>query len=129
MHKHDIALVIAGVIGSGSAVVHGGPHSTAHYEASPGPRGGTDRHGGAKTPRWPPAVQHLQLVRRGLALFAAAHVFEREARLATGLLVGSSYLYAAVASVWATRGRPHPGWLLYGTALGLITYGLSRPAS
>jgi len=47
-----------------------------------------------------------------------------EAKLATGLLVGSSYLFGAVGNLWASRGR-HPGWALYALALGLIAYGLA----
>ena len=37
--------------------------------------------------------------RRGLALVAAAIWFEQDARLATGLLVGSSYLYGALGNL------------------------------
>ena len=62
----------------------------------------------------------------GLALVAAATVFDPQARLVTGLLVGSSYLYGAVGNLWATRGR-HPGWALYTAALVLIACGLSAP--
>src|SRR5207237_1019986 len=45
----------------------------------------------------------------GLALIAAAIWCEQDARLATGLFVGSSYLYGALGNLWATRGR-HVGW-------------------
>jgi hypothetical protein len=61
----------------------------------------------------------------GLALTAAAFWFEQDARLATGLLVGSSYLYGALGNLWATRGR-HPGWVLYVMALVLIAFGFNR---
>jgi hypothetical protein len=128
MHRHDIALVIAGVIGSGSAVVHG--VLTQRHIIKP-LQGLAAARIGTVVQRLVAGLLQFSTFNwfvGGLALFAAAHVFEPEARLATGLLVGSSYLYAAVANVWATRGRPHPGWLLYGTALGLITYGLTRPA-
>src|SRR5829696_6591805 len=127
MHRHDIALVIAAVIGSGSAVVHGVLtqwHIIAPIQELAAPRIST-------------MVQRLVAVLLqfstfnwlvgGLALLIAVHVSGREARLATGLLVGSSYLYAAVGNFWATQGRPHPGWLLYGTALCLIAYGLATP--
>ena len=56
---------------------------------------------------------------------AAALWFEPEARLATGLLVGSSYLFGAVANLWGTRGR-HPGWILMAVALFLIALGAER---
>jgi len=127
MHRHDIALVIAGVIGSGSAVVHGvltQRHIIKPLQGLAAARIGT-------------VVQRLlagllqfstfNWFVGGLALSVAAHVFGREARLATALLVGSSYLFAAVGNFWASRGRRHPGWLLYGTALGLIAYGLAKP--
>ena len=61
----------------------------------------------------------------GLALIAAAIWFALDARLATGLLVGSSYLFGALGNLWATRGR-HPGWLLYAVALILIVFGITR---
>ena len=63
----------------------------------------------------------------GLALIIAAYAFGPQARLATGLLVGSSYLFGAVGNLWATRGR-HPGWALYGVALVLIVLGLGGDA-
>jgi hypothetical protein len=126
MNKHDTALVIAGVIGSGSAVVHG-VLTQRHI---------IDPIQGLAATRISPMVQRLVAVLLqfstfnwlvgGLALLVAAHVFGREARLATGLLVGSSYAFAAVGNFWATQGR-HPGWLLYGTALGLIAFGLTKP--
>jgi hypothetical protein len=58
-------------------------------------------------------------------LTAAAFWLEQDARLATGLLVGSSYLYGALGNLWATRGR-HPGWVLYVVALVLIAFGVNR---
>jgi len=84
---------------------------------------------GRRHPRSPGLLQFstFNWLVGGLALLVAALVFRRDARLATGLLVGSSYLYAAVGNFWATHGRPHPGWLLYGTALCLIAYGLATP--
>ena len=127
MDRHDIALVIAGVIGSGGAVVHG--VLTQWHIIDPIQE--------LAAPRISTMVQRLVAVLLqfstfnwfvgGLALLVAALVFRRDARLATGLLVGSSYLFAAVGNFWASRGRRHPGWLLYGTALGLIAYGLAKP--
>jgi len=127
MDRHDIALVIAGVIGSGGAVAHG--VLTQWHIIDPIQE--------LAAPRISTMVQRLVAVLLqfstfnwlvgGVALLVAALVFRRDARLATGLLVGSSYLYAAVGNFWATQGRPHPGWLLYGTALCLIAYGLATP--
>jgi len=127
MNRHDIALMIAGVIGSGSAVVHG--VLTQRHIIEP--------FQGLAAARISTMVQRLVAVLLqfstfnwfvgGIALLVAARFFGREARLATALLVGSSYLFAAVGNFWASRGRLHPGWLLYGTALGLIAYGLAKP--
>jgi hypothetical protein len=61
----------------------------------------------------------------GLVLIAAALWFEHDVRLATGLLVGSSYLYGAVGNLWGTRGR-HPGWMLMAVALVLIVLGIDK---
>jgi hypothetical protein len=47
----------------------------------------------------------------GLALIAAANWFEQDAKLATGISVGSMYFYGAVANLLGTR-RLHPGWVL-----------------
>jgi hypothetical protein len=59
----------------------------------------------------------------GIALVIAAFYFQQQARLATGLLVGSSYLFGTLGNLWATRGG-HPGWMLYALAVCLIAYGL-----
>lgn len=59
----------------------------------------------------------------GVALMAAARWAGPDVRLATGLLVGSSYLFGALANAWGTRGR-HPGWMLMAAAVGLIAVGL-----
>ena len=64
----------------------------------------------------------------GFALIAAALWFGHDARLATGLLVGCSYLYGAVGNLWGTRGR-HPGWMLMALALALIVLGVGQPGS
>jgi hypothetical protein len=61
----------------------------------------------------------------GLALIAAALWFERDARLAIGLCVGSLYLLGALGNLWGTRGL-HPGWMLYTAALILIAFGVNK---
>jgi hypothetical protein len=63
----------------------------------------------------------------GLALLVVAYALGREARLAIGMLVGSSYLFGALGNLWATRGR-HPGWVLYAAAVLLIIYGVGGPS-
>jgi len=124
MDWHDAALGLAGIIGSGVALIHGiliHRFATRPFEAFAGQRvSGTIRR------LVPPLLQFstFNWFVGGLALIAAATWFEPGARLVTGLLVGSSYLYGAVGNLWSTRGR-HPGWALYGVALALIVFGLS----
>ena len=61
----------------------------------------------------------------GLALIAAANWFEQDARLATGLFVGSLYLFGALGNLWGTRSL-HPGWILMAAALVLIALGVNK---
>jgi hypothetical protein len=126
MDWHDAALAMAGMIGAGVAVVHG--VLTQRLMVRPFQE--------IAATRLAPSIQRLvtgllqfstfNWFLGGLVLVAAAYAFERQARLATGLLVGSSYLFGALGNLWATRGR-HPGWVPYGAALLLIVYGLSKP--
>ena len=122
MDWHNAALALAGIVGSGVAVVHGvliqrlmvGPLEQA-----------AGRPISAPIRRLlPPLLQFstFNWFIGGVALIVAATAFDREARLATALLVGSSYLFGALGNLWATRGR-HPGWALYAIALVLIAYG------
>jgi hypothetical protein len=125
MTRHDAALIIAGLIGSFGAVVHG--MLTQSHLVVPVRE--------LAAARISPPIQRLVTILLqfstfnwfigGLALIVAACVFGREARLATGLLVGGSYLFATLGNLWATRGR-HPGWIVYGAALSLTLYGLSQ---
>ena len=126
MDRHEIALVVAGVVGSAGAVVHG--VLTQRYLVEPF----QERAGGGGSPM----VARIGAVLLqfstfnwfvgGLALIVAACALGREARLAAGLLVGSSYLFAVLGNFWASQGR-HPGWMLYAVALGLLAYGLAGP--
>ena len=125
MTWQDAALALAGVIGCGVAVVHGiltqrlmGRPFEAFLLA--------DKRMSASVRRLVPGLLHFSTFNwflGGLALIAAAIWFEQSAKLATGLLVGSSYLYGALGNLWATRGR-HPGWMLYAVALVLIAFGI-----
>ena len=125
MNWHDAALGMAGVIGSGVAVVHG--VLTQRLMVGPFEQL-ADRRIAAPIRRLVPLLLQFSTFNwfvGGLALIVAANSFEQEARLATGLLVGSSYLFGALANLWSTRGR-HPGWMLYAVALVLIVYGVGR---
>ena len=123
MDWHDVALALAGVVGSTGAVVHG--ILTQRLMVRPfrqmaaGQVPGTIR-------RIVPVVLHFSTFNwfvGGLALVVAALALEQEARLALSLLVGSAYLFATLGNLWATRGR-HLGWMLYGVCLILIAIGL-----
>jgi hypothetical protein len=126
MTWQDAALGLAGVIGSGVAVVHG--ILVQRLMVRPfEPLLLADKRMTASVRRIVPGLLHFSTFNwflGGLALIAAAIWFEQDARLATGLLVGSSYLYGALGNLWATRGR-HVGWMLYAVALVLIAAGVN----
>lgn len=127
MNWQDAALAMAGVIGSFVAVVHG--ILTQRLMVRPiGALFLADKQMHAPIGRLVPLLLHFSTFNwflGGLALIAAAIWFEQDARLATSLLVGSSYLFGALGNFWATRGR-HPGWMLYAVALVLIVFGLNK---
>ena len=130
MNWHDAALAMAGVIGSCGAVVHGiltqrlmvGPFEELSL---------ADKRISAPIRRLVPLLLHFSTVSwmlGGFALIAAATWLGHDAKLATGLFVGSLYLYGALGNLWGTRGR-HPGWMLMAAALVLIAFGVSQSGS
>jgi len=127
MNWQDAALGMAGVIGSCVAVVHG--ILTQRLMVRPlEALFLADKRMAASIKRLVPGLLHFSTVSwflGGLALIAAAIGFGHDARLATGLFVGASYLYGAIGSLWATRGR-HPGWMLMAAALILIALGVNK---
>jgi len=123
MDSHEIALKAAGIIGSGVAIVHGA--LTQRLMVDPFNRFAAP-HVGRAIQRLVPLLLQFSTYNwfiGGVALWFAAESFGREARMATGLLVGSSYLFGALGNLWATRGR-HPGWILCLVALSLIVFGV-----
>jgi len=127
MNWQNAALGLAGVIGSGTAVVHGiltqrlmvRPIEALFLSA-----GRTS----AAIRRLVPLLLHFSTIvwfLGGLALIAAAIWFGQDTRLATGLSVGSTYLFGALGNLWATRGR-HPGWMLMAAAVILISFGVAN---
>ncbi|MGA7085976.1 MAG: hypothetical protein WB005_22795 [Pseudolabrys sp.] len=127
MNWHDAALGMAGVVGSCVAVFHGilvqrlmvRPFEEFFR---------TDKRTAASVRRLVPLLLHFSTISwflGGLALIAAANCFKHDAKLATGLFVGSLYLFSAVGNLWATRGS-HPGWMLMAAALILIVFGVSK---
>ena len=130
MNWQDAALALAGLIGSLVAVVHGiilqrlGVRPIERLFRS-------DERITAPVKRLMPPLLHFSTVSwffGGLALIAAAFWFGDGARLATGLFVGSHFLFGALVNLWATRGR-HPGWMLMGAAVILIGVGLGQPGA
>jgi len=121
---HDAALGLAGVIGSGVAVLHG--YLTQRYMVRPIAQL-ADKRMAASIKSLVPILLHFSTFNwflGGLALIAASIGFGHDSRLVIGLLVGSSYLYGALGNFWATRGR-HPGWALYAVAVGLIVFSVN----
>ena len=125
MNWQDVVLAMAGVVGCGVAVFHG----VLTQRLMVVPFGDiADRRMSGTIRRLVPALLQFSTFNwflGGLALVAAAVWMGPEARLATALLVGSSYLFGAVANLWGTRGR-HPGWMLMAAALVLIVLGLYK---
>lgn len=121
MSWQGAALAMAGVIGIGTAVVHGILTQRLMVRPVEAFLGADQRFAGPVRRLVPPLLQFstFNWFVGGLALIAAALWFGPEARLMTGLLVGSSYLYGALGNLWGTRGR-HPGWMLMAAALILI---------
>jgi hypothetical protein len=123
----DAALGMAGVIGCCVAVFHG--ILTQRLMVRPLEEFFlTDKRISASIKRLVPLLLHFSTISwflGGLALIVAANWFEQSAKLATGLFVGSLYLFGALGNLWATRGR-HPGWLLMAAALMLIAFGVNR---
>jgi hypothetical protein len=125
MTWQDAALGLAGIIGSGVAVVHG--IQVQRLMVKPIAELLADKRMAASIKRLVPGLLQFSTYNwflGGFALIAAALWFEQDARLATGLLVGSSYLFGALGNLWATRGR-HVGWILYAVALVLIAFGVN----
>jgi hypothetical protein len=127
MNWQDAALAMAGVIGSCVAVVHGilvQRHMVRPLEEF----FLANKRIAAPIRRLVPLLLHFSTISwflGGLALIAAASWFEQDTRLATGLFVGSLYLFGALGNLWATRGR-HPGWMLMAAALILIVFGVNK---
>jgi hypothetical protein len=127
MNWQNAALTMAGVIGSGVAVVHG--ILVQRLMVKPFEEFAlADGRIGASIRRLVPLLLHFSTISwflGGLALIAAARWLERDARFTTGVFVGSLYLFGALANLWGTRG-PHPGWMLMAIALVLIAFGISK---
>ena len=127
MTWHDWALIAAGAIGSGVAIVHGLLVQRLMVRPFQEMARADGRlPGGVR--RLVPLLLHFSTAAwflGGLALIGAAIGFGREARVTTIVFVGSFYLFAAAGNAWATRGR-HPGWMLMAVAVALIVFGVIK---
>ena len=124
MNWQDAALALAGVVAGGAAVVHG--VLVQRLMVRPIEESLAGKRMAAPVRRLIPPLLHFSTVfwfLGGLALIAAAFWFGQDTRRATGLCVGSLYLFGALGNLWATRGR-HPGWMLMAAALTLIVIGI-----
>ena len=127
MDWQNAALAMAGVVGSGVAVVHGilvQRLMVEPFEAL----ALADGRIAARTRRLVPLLLHFSTIvwfLGGLALIGASRWLERDARLTTGIFVGSLYLFGTLGNLWGTRGL-HPGWMLMTVALVLIGFGISK---
>ena len=127
MQVRDLALMLAGVIGSTVAVVHG--VLTQRYMVTPlGRMAGEVRSVSPSVGRLLPLLLHFSAFTwfvGGLTLIAAANWLGREARLVTCAFVGALYLYGVAGNFWATRGR-HPGWMLLAVSVVLIAFSVTH---
>lgn len=125
MELQNLALTLAGLIGAATAIFHG--IVTHRLMVVPIDRRLADAAGVSMTIRRivPPLLQYstYSWLAGGVALVIAANVAGPETRLWISLLVGAEFLYAAIANLWATRGR-HPGWVLMAAAVILIAVDL-----
>lgn len=125
MELQNLALTLAGLIGAATAIFHG--IVTHRLMVVPIDRRLADAAGVSMTIRRivPPLLQYstYSWLAGGVALVIAANVAGPETRLWISLLVGAEFLYAAIANLWATRGR-HPGWVLMAAAVTLIAVDL-----
>ena len=117
---------MAGLIGGGTAVIHGVLKQRLMVRPIEALMA-SDGRIAAPVRRLVPLLMHFSTIAwlgGGLALIVAACWLGPQARLVTGLCVGGLYLYGALGNLWGTRGR-HPGCMLMTAALALIVVGVS----
>lgn len=122
MPSTDIALIVAGVIGSGVALIHG----VLMQRYMINPIRSSDARMNAASKALTPILLHLTTLywfAGGLALITAALWFDASAKLATAACVAALYIPAVIGNFIGTRGR-HPGWMLYAVSVALIGYGV-----
>lgn len=126
MNSQTVALGLAGIIGSGVALVHG--VLTQRLMVRPFEEfAAADERISKTVRRLVPLLLHFSTIAwfaGGLALIAAAIWLGPYEKLAIGIFVGALYVFGVVGNLWGTRGR-HSGWLVLGIALALIVYALA----
>lgn len=126
MDSYRIALVVAGVVGGGTALVHGLLLQRMVVKPT---EALLATEGRVSTPMRRLAVSLLHFTTfnwflSGFGLIVAAVWLEQHERLAIGLFAGSSFLFGAFSALWAVR-RLHPSWMLMAAAVVLIIFGLT----
>lgn len=126
MDWNSIALTAAGVIGGGTAVIHGVVMQRIIIRPIEADIAANGRISGTlqKLIALLLHVSTFNWLLSGIALIAAAIWFEHDVRLMVGLLAGSSFLYGAIIAFWSIR-RAHPGGILMSAACILIVLGLT----
>jgi len=126
MDWNSIALTAAGVIGGGTAVIHGVVMQRIIIRPIEADFAANGRISGTlqKLIALLLHVSTFNWLLSGIALIAAAIWFEQDVRLVVGLLAGSSFLYGAIIAFWSIR-RAHPGGILMSAACILIVLGLT----
>ncbi|ANY71174.1 hypothetical protein [Paenibacillus ihbetae] len=126
MDWNSIALTAAGVIGGGTAVIHGVVMQRIIIRPIEADFAANGRISGTlqKLIALLLHVSTFNWLLSGIALIAAAIWFEHDVRLVVGLLACSSFLYGAIIAFWSIR-RAHPGGILMSAACILIVLGLT----
>ena len=126
MDWKDAALVLAGIIGSGTAILHG--VLVQRLMVRPiGEAIASERSVSAPIRTLIPLLLHFSTIAwlaGGIALVVVALSLDEGVKHSTGIFVGSLYVFGALANAWATRAQ-HPGWMLMAAAVALIVLGVS----
>jgi len=125
MAWQDIALIVAGVIGGGVALIHGllvrrlmADPINSFFQAEPTIS--------RPVKRLVPLLLDFSAYNwflSGMALVAAAIWLGSEAKMMAGLLAGTSFFFASLGNFWGTQGR-HIGWVPYAISTAAIVIAL-----
>jgi hypothetical protein len=125
MDGSDMALVAAGILGAGTAVVHGvlmQRFMVRPFELVLEAQGRTR----PSLLRLLPVLMHFSTFvwfLAGAMLVVTALTGTDSLKQTAALAAGTVYAFGVIGNAWATRGR-HPGWMLLALACGLIVIGV-----